>query len=99
MEASRLNELRIEIDKLDNEILILLAKRFELTEKVGVYKAENKLNAQDKSRELKQFEKIIQLSNKHGMNSDYGTAIYRCIMDLVISRHKELEETIQKSNV
>lgn len=92
MEASRLDELRKGIDQLDSEIVSLLAKRFLLTEEVGLYKAENNLNAQDTSRESKQFDKIKQLSDSHGLNPEYASAIYRCMIDIVISRHKELQQ-------
>ncbi|MBP3963904.1 chorismate mutase [Paenibacillus lignilyticus] len=85
-----LDELRQNIDSIDNELVALLAKRFQLTEEVGHYKAIHNLQAQDASREAKQFLKIVQLSEAHGLNAAYATAIFRCVMDQVIARHEEL---------
>ncbi|WP_424766865.1 chorismate mutase [Paenibacillus sp. sgz302251] len=99
MKAFRLNELRAGIDQLDDEIISLLAKRFALTEEVGLYKAINKLEAQDPKRESTQFHKIIQLSDTHGLKPDYATTIYRCLMDVVISRHEEIKQSYDGQNL
>jgi chorismate mutase len=98
MEASRLDELRKNIDQLDDEIVALLAKRFQLTEEVGMYKAANKLTAQDPSRESEQFAKITRLASSNELNPEYATAIYRRLMDVVIVRHKEIEQTYEQNN-
>lgn len=96
MEASRLDELRQGIDQIDSEIIILLAKRFQLTEEVGQFKAIHQLKAQDNSRESQQFDKITKLSHSHGLNSEYATALYRCLMNIVISRHQEIQQSKQE---
>ncbi|WP_138753157.1 chorismate mutase [Paenibacillus sinopodophylli] len=91
MKASKLDELRQGIDQLDHEMITLLARRFQLTEEVGIYKATHKLAAQDAGREREQFEKIKNLAASRDMNEEYAAVIYRCIMDLVIDRHKEIK--------
>ncbi|SFM24338.1 chorismate mutase [Paenibacillus sp. 1_12] len=88
--TSRLDELRKNIDEIDHEMIALLAKRFKYTEEVGLYKAKNNLNAQDTTRESQQFQKITQLSERHGLTPEYASEIYRRIIDIVISRHQEL---------
>jgi chorismate mutase len=93
METAKLVELRDSIDDLDREIVALLSQRFKLTEEVGIYKAKNTLDAQDITRESEQFNKIIQLSKSYGINPDYSLEIYRCIIDIAISRHQELQRT------
>ncbi|WP_394234743.1 chorismate mutase [Niallia oryzisoli] len=90
MEEFNLEDLRNNIDKVDRELIKLLAARFELTEQVGIYKAKNNLNPQDKSRETEQFNKLIKLSQESGLNPDYALKIFRCIMDIAISRHQEI---------
>ncbi|WP_071396788.1 chorismate mutase [Bacillus tuaregi] len=90
MEEINLEDLRIQIDKVDRELIKLLAERFELTEQVGVYKAKKNLNPQDKSREAKQFEKLEKLSLENGLNPEYAQKIFRCVMDIAISRHLEI---------
>jgi len=92
MEVSRLDELRQAIDQIDHDIISLLARRFQLTEEVGMYKAANQLAAQDLSREANQFDKIKKLASSHDLNPETAASIYRCLMDVVISRHKEIEQ-------
>lgn len=90
---TRLDQLRTEIDQIDQQIIALLAQRFQCTEEVGVYKAENQLHAQDPNRESQQFQKIRQLSEQNGINPEYTSEIYRRIIDIVISRHQEIVVT------
>lgn len=87
---TKLDELRKNIDEIDQKIIELLAQRFTYTEEVGLYKAQNNLNVQDLNREDQQFHRIMQLSEQNGLNPAYSTEIYRRIMDIVISRHREL---------
>jgi chorismate mutase len=68
---TKLDELRKNIDEIDQKIIVLLAQRFKYTEEVGIYKAKNHQNAQDTNREYKQFQKIIQLSEQNGLNPEY----------------------------
>ncbi|WP_054024010.1 chorismate mutase [Bacillus sp. FJAT-28004] len=98
MEVHRLDELRQAIDQIDREMISLLAKRFQLTEEVGMYKAVNQLSAQDPSREANQFDKIKTLASSQELNPEYAASIYRCLMDVVISRHKEIEQRYVQNN-
>lgn len=87
---AEIDDLRKSIDEIDEKMIVLLAERFKYTEKVGLYKAKNHLNAQDANRESQQFQRIAQLSRQNGLNPEYATEIFRRIIDLVISRHEEL---------
>lgn len=86
--------LRERIDQLDHEIIALIAERFKVTEDIGLYKAKNDLNPQDRSREAEKFAKLSELANSYGLKPDYAVQIYRCMMDLVISRHIEIKDKI-----
>lgn len=92
MEISKLSELRNKIDEIDQLIIPLLATRFHVTEQIGIYKTENHLSAQDSERESNQFRKIVQMAQYNGLNPDYALEIYRCVMNIVISRHKEIKQ-------
>ncbi|QHT62952.1 chorismate mutase [Paenibacillus lycopersici] len=85
-----LTELRTNIDDIDRQLVALLARRFNCTEEVGIYKDQHGLPAQDPSREAQQFQKIAQYAQEQGLNPEYAAAIFRHLMDLVISRHREL---------
>ena len=85
-----IEDLRESIDNIDSKILALLSERFKLTETVGMYKYRNGMPAQDEDREKSQFKRLEKLSSKCGLNYRYTKAIYRCIIDLVITLHKEI---------
>ena len=69
---TKLDELRKGIDEVDQKMIALLAQRFQYTEEVGIYKAENHFDSQDVSRENQQFQKIAKLSAQHGLNPEYA---------------------------
>ena len=56
-----LDELRLEIDKIDDELIKLFEKRMEVSAKIGEYKRENKLPILNSQRER---EKINDISDK-----------------------------------
>lgn len=56
-----LNELRAEIDKIDNDILELFSKRMEVVKKVGEYKIEHNLPILNSKRENEVLEKCSKL--------------------------------------
>ena len=90
-EVMKIEKLRTKIDEIDMVIIPLLAKRFLITEQIGILKAANTLSAQDVARESEQFRKIEKVALCNGLNPDYAKEIYRCVMDIVISRHKEIK--------
>ncbi|WP_394234804.1 chorismate mutase [Niallia oryzisoli] len=98
MNNSNLENLRTSIDQIDSELINLLSKRFELTEKVGIYKAANNLMAQDSVRESEKFDKLIKLSEEHNLNPEYALIIFRCIMDAAISRHQEIQGSLKETD-
>ncbi|MGE7879399.1 bifunctional 3-deoxy-7-phosphoheptulonate synthase/chorismate mutase [Peribacillus muralis] len=58
MKMEKLNNLRIDVEQLDNEILSLLSKRGELVKKIGLTKQELNVNIFDPSREQELLSKI-----------------------------------------
>ncbi|MCL2819259.1 MAG: chorismate mutase [Oscillospiraceae bacterium] len=59
-----LNELRFEIDKIDDSILKLLDKRMDLSVKVAEFKKKHKLPIHDPKRELEILDKLIKKVKK-----------------------------------
>lgn len=87
-----LNKFRNELDQIDNEILILLAKRFGVTEQIGKYKTENKLPARDIAREKAKLSAIGDLAEKNNLDSKIAKLIFKTIMRQVVINHKKLRE-------
>lgn len=86
-----LDEFRREIDRIDSELLQLLATRFAVTEKVGQYKKQNNLPVVDPAREEVLLSKIRALAEAKGMSPDVAQKIFRSIIDEVVLRHKEIK--------
>lgn len=54
-------ELRMEIDHIDNDIIKLLEKRFEVVKEIKKYKMEEKLNSEDLGREKEILNRLRNL--------------------------------------
>jgi chorismate mutase len=87
---TNLNDFREKIDKIDENLVKLLAERFQVTYLVGVYKKENKLPIQDPEREKLQMEKFKKLAEANNMDPESIQKIFRTIIDEVLKNHKKL---------
>ena len=85
---SDLETLRKQIDRIDEEWVSLLAKRFELTNQIGHHKKAKRLHPVDEERERAQFKRIKQLAMKVGLNPDFADRFLRCVIDQVVQNHK-----------
>ncbi len=75
-----LEELRKEIDVIDDEILKLFLKRMETASMVADYKKANNLSTLQKGREREILKKV---SEKSGADmADYSRMLFSCLMDL-----------------
>jgi len=87
-----LDNLRIEIDKVDSELIRLLSKRFEYTQLVGEFKAENGIRSLSKSRESEQFERFQRLSEELALPYELVEKIFKIIRDQVLSNHERIKK-------
>lgn len=67
---------RLEINELDQEIIALLEKRFELVGKIGSFKKLNALPVRDEARERALIEKQVEASK---LAPDFIRDLYRVI--------------------
>ena len=75
-----LNELRLEIDKIDNELVRLFEQRMSVAAQIAGYKIENKLPVFDPQRER---EKLHSITSKLPQElQEYGYALYSLIFEL-----------------
>jgi chorismate mutase len=93
MTDAPLLEFRQSIDNIDAALVFLLAERFKVTQKVGAYKAANKLPPADPARETQQIERLKQLAQTAQLNPDFTEKFLRFIIDEVI-RHHESHKTL-----
>lgn len=86
-----LQNLRKQIDAVDEKLVALLAKRFELTEQVGILKRSSSAPAQDRAREAAQFKKLKELAKEANLSTSVVEPIWRAIIDEVIKRHLQIK--------
>lgn len=84
----QLDELRKQIDTVDNELFAALVKRFSLVEKVGAYK---KIHAQpivDENREEKILTRLKTAAKEHAISPEFIEQIWKTIIQEAYTREK-----------
>lgn len=74
-----IDDLRKEIDKLDSELVKLLAKRMELSAQVGHEKEASGIEIHQKTREMTVLDSAKLLANSLGLAESFVTDIYALI--------------------
>ena len=85
-----LAELRAGIDNIDAALVYLLAERFRLTKRVGVYKAAHDLPPADPEREKVQLERLRNLAEDADLDPAFAEKFYEFIVKEVIRHHEAL---------
>jgi chorismate mutase len=75
-----LNDLRETIDKLDEDILLALARRQKLSQTIGQLKQQKKLPIQDKQREQELFKLLKKKADNFGLNQNAIDKIWQIII-------------------
>lgn len=87
-----LNEIRKQIDEVDNQLVELYCKRMRLSAEVAEYKSKNKIPVLDTARERALLNKVSDLSSEDF--EEYTRTLYSTILDLSRSyQHKILGMT------
>lgn len=85
--AGELAAFRRSIDNIDAALIYLLAERFKITQKVGLWKAANGLPAADPGREEKQIARLRSLALDADLDPGFSEKFLRFIIDEVIHHH------------
>ena len=83
---------RARIDALDDQLIRLLAERFEITKAVGAHKAEVGLPPADPGREAEQVARLRAIAEDAGMDPAFSEQVFRLIVDEVIRHHLKIAE-------
>lgn len=67
--------LRAEIDEIDDKVMELLSKRYEISDQIGIIKSNSKVDVLDSKRE----EHVLNKTKKHS-HSPQLELVYRTIM-------------------
>ena len=87
MTDETLRGYRDRIDVLDEQLIRLLAERFEITKAVGAYKAAEGLPPADPGREAEQVKRLRAIAEDAGMDPAFSEQVFRLIVDEVIRHH------------
>lgn len=87
-----LEDLRKSIDNIDNSIVAMFAERFKITTKVGLYKAIHGLPAKDIQREAVQMQRISQLAENYGLESEFAQELLMKVIDRVVQNHESIAQ-------
>jgi chorismate mutase len=88
--------LRQQIDRLDHALVLLLANRFALTQKVGELKASAGLNSVDPKREEEKLASIRKLCEAHQLNPELLTDILAQIMRETVRNHERIRAQVNQ---
>jgi chorismate mutase len=87
---TKLEELRSEIDKLDEELIDILARRMDIAEEIGVYKKENNITI----LQLKRWSHIIRermlAGEKLGLSGEFLAKLLEALHEESIQRQTEV---------
>ena len=86
-----LQDLRDQIDQIDQSWVQLLGRRFALTEKIGELKAQHHLSSVDANREAEQAKQLRNWASQAEVDADLILHIHRQIVTAVVARHQEIE--------
>lgn len=75
-----LHRLRRDIDQIDDDILSLIAKRQQLSVKIGIIKNQNKIAVFDPEREVMVKNHYCQLSKKYNLKLEFVDELFNLIV-------------------
>jgi len=84
--------LREQIDALDEELLQVLAKRFQVTAQVGMLKAINGLDSLDEEREARKLETLQAAALEKELNPGFIGELFQMIFAEVVNNHQSYKQ-------
>lgn len=81
-------QLRNSIDAIDEELLKILVRRFEVTARVGQLKASYGLDSVDPVREQQKLERLRRKAEDLGLNSAFISELFQGLFDEVVKNHR-----------
>ena len=85
-----LEELRAEIDKLDDSILEIFEKRMNIIDKIGLYKKENNISILQNKRWDEILNRRIDMGQKKGLSDVFVSDLFKAIHQESINRQTKV---------
>ncbi len=86
----KLEDVRAEIETIDQEIIRLIAKRTELAKDVLEAKKLNKMPINDENRNQEVMERVANISTECGLDAGEVKNIFKILIKMSIERQHEL---------
>ncbi len=87
----KLQQYRRQVDKIDKKIIEYLAKRYQVVEKIGIFKKQNNLPTMDKKRWLEVLNSRIQYGLKLNLSEQLIKKIYKIIHQFSLKFEKKIK--------
>lgn len=87
---SSLNELRIQIDDLDNELLDVLKRRMDIAEEIGEHKKEKGVTILQSKRWKELLSSRIQHGVKNGLSEEFMSKLLKAVHQESINRQTKI---------
>lgn len=88
--SNRLEQLRKRIDKIDLDIIDILAARMQLVEEIGLYKKENNVTILQLERWNKVMKNILAQSESLGIDTEFSKKLYQLVHEESIRIQTEI---------
>lgn len=88
--SNRLEQLRKRIDKIDLDIVDILAARMQLVEEIGLYKKENNVTILQLERWNTVLKNILSQSENLGMDKEFSKKLYQLVHEESIRIQTEI---------
>ncbi|QQR82944.1 chorismate mutase [Candidatus Peregrinibacteria bacterium] len=75
-----MNELRKQIDLVDQQIVHLMAERFKLSQQIADFKRTQGLSLRDKAREAELIERLVSYGKKEHLSRPFIHKLYERIL-------------------
>ncbi|MBU2617210.1 MAG: chorismate mutase [Euryarchaeota archaeon] len=85
-----LKDVRAEIQKIDDQIIELMAKRTGLAEKVLDAKKEERVEINDEEQNRAVLKRAVEAATERGMDAGAVKRIYEVLIEMSIERQREL---------
>ena len=87
-----LKDLRKEIDRIDKELLVVLAERMRLIPSVAEYKKKNNIQRYQPEREKEVIRLRKEIASKLNLNQDFIEKIFKVIIEDAHRIEKDIME-------
>lgn len=93
--TAEMRQVRQQIDRVDEAIVRLMAKRFALTHRVGELKAEQGEQPLDAERQAQRRRLLAELASRYGVAPQLLDGVFAVVQEEVVKRHRHLAERRQ----